>query len=173
MVLIQEETDGAFGNAGMDMCWLLDSCPRLNAFFDEVMRMTNSSSSVRTVVSDTVIGDSVLRAGMKVLIPYRQLHFNEDIFGDNASKMDPERFLKRKNLRRSPSYKPFGGGSTYCPGRFIARQEVVAFVATVLKRFRVTLVSQSGPPPLEEMKPCLGVMGPTQEGDVMVKIEQR
>lgn len=84
MVKIQEETKGAFTNGDINMTWLLDSCPRLNAFFDEVMRMTNSSSSVRSVVSDTVIGDTVLGAGTKVLIPYRQLHFNEDVFGENA-----------------------------------------------------------------------------------------
>ena len=173
MAKIQEETDGAFTNEDINMTWLLDSCPRLNAFFDEVMRMTNSSSSVRSVVSDTVIGDSVLRAGTKVLIPYRQLHFNEDVFGENATKLDPERFLRRNNLKRSLSYRPFGGGSTYCPGRFIARQEVVAFVGIVLNRFRVTLVTKSGVPPLEEMKPCLGIMGPTQGSDLIVRVEQR
>ena len=173
MANLQEETEGAFVNGEINMSWLLDSCPRLNAFFDEVMRITNSSSSVRTVVSDTVVGDSVIRTGMKVLIPYRQLHFNADVFGKDVLELDPERFLKRKALARSPSYRPFGGGSTYCPGRFIARQEVVVFIAIVLNRFRVKRVSEGAIPNLEEMKPCLGVMGPVEGGDVIVSVEQR
>ena len=171
--MIEEETEGAFTDGNINMTWLLDSCPRLNAFFDEIMRITNSSASVRSVVSDTVLGDFILRAGTKVMIPYRQLHFNEDAYGSNVAELDPERFLKSKNLKRSLSYRPFGGGSTYCPGRFIARQEVVAFVGIVLHRFKVSLVSKGGLPKLEEMKPCIGVMGPVQGGDLVIRVEQR
>ena len=94
-------------------------------------------------------------------------------------KFDSERFLRRKNLHKSPTYRPFGGGSTYCPGRFIARQEVVAFVAFVLKRFEMEIpkagidgVSNTYPQ-LEEMEPCLGVMGPVQGNDLMVRIRRR
>ena len=173
MAKIQEETAEAFSNGQIDMSCLLHSCPRLNAFFDEVMRITNSSSSVRTVLSDTVIGDCIFRAGVKILIPYRQLHFDEEVFGTDAQELDPERFLKTKTLARSPSYRPFGGGSTYCPGRFIARQEVVAFIGIVLNRFRVTLTTEQGIPRLEEMKPCLGIMGPVAGGDLTVRVEQR
>lgn len=161
------------------MTFLLDSCVRLNCVFDEVLRVTNSSSSVRDVTSDTMIGDFVLRSGTKVLIPYRQLHFDEAIFGSNAQNFDSERFLRQKNLHKSPSYRPFGGGSTYCPGRFVARQEVVAFVAFVLKRFELEIPNAEADgvsntfPRLEEMKPCLGVMGPVQGGDLIVRIHQR
>ena len=161
------------------MTYLLESCVRLNCLFDEVLRMTNSSSSVRSVVSDTVIGDSVLRTGTKVLIPYRQLHFDEAVFGTDANQFDSERFLRRKGLHASPSYRPFGGGSTYCPGRFIARQEVVAFVACVLERFEMEVLREENDgiankfPRLEEMKPCLGVMGPVQGGDLFVRIQRR
>ena len=81
----------------------MDSCPQLNAFFDEVMRITDSSSSIRSVVKDTVIGDSVLRAGMKVLIPYRQRHFNEHVSGQNNQELDPEKLLvKEGSVTRNP-----------------------------------------------------------------------
>ena len=161
------------------MTLLLTSCVRLNCLFDEVLRMTNSSSSVRNVISDTIIGDSVLRSGTKVLIPYRQLHFDEAIFGIDAQEFDSERFLRQKSLHKSPSYRPFGGGTTYCPGRFIARQEVVAFVAFVLKRFELEVPCAENDgisntfPRLEEMKPCLGVMGPVQGSDLIVRIQRR
>ena len=66
-----------------------------------------------------------------------------------------------------------------CPGRFIARQEVLAFVAFVLKRFDLKLVSkgkgklQQDFPRLEELKPTLGVIGPVQGEDVVVEISQQ
>ncbi len=160
------------------MSYLLDSSPQLNALYDEVLRITNSSSSVRSVSSKTIVGGFTFHIGMKVIIPYRQLHFDEAVFGADAQVFDAERFLKHKNLNRSPSYRPFGGGSTYCPGRFIARQEVVAFVAIVLRRFDVELAkgekgSRNALPPLEEKKPCLGVMGPVEGADLIVRVKQR
>lgn len=141
--------------------------------------MTNSSSSIRTVVSDTIIGDFILQSGAKVLIPYRQLHFDKATFGANAQEFDSGRFFRQRNLHKSPGYRPFGGGSTYCPGRFIARQEVVAFVAFVLKRFELEVPNAEKDgipntfPRLEEMKPCLGVMGPVQGNDIIVSIRRR
>lgn len=179
-----------------------DSCPRLNALFDEVLRLTNSSSSVRSVSTTTTIQtqtqtSTTFRAGMKIIIPYRQLHFDENIFGQDSYCLNPHRFLTHKSLNRHPSYRPFGGGSTYCPGRFIARQEVVGFVAFVLRRFCVQLAGQAGRsgsgsgkegegkaegegeqqqqkfPSLEEKKPCLGVMGPAANEDLIVEVSQR
>lgn len=178
LVSIQEEITPAFGNGKAGMTYLVHSCPSLNALFDEVLRMTNSSSSVRSVVSNTVVGGFTFHAGTKVIIPYRQLHFDEAVFGQDAHNLNIGRFLENKNLNRSPSYRPFGGGSTYCPGRFIARQEVVGFVAIVLKRFNVApWKSQNGSeqrfPSLEEKKPCLGVMGPAEKEDLIIAVSQR
>lgn len=168
-----EETNSAISTSGdVNMSRLLEHCPCLNSVYDEALRVTNSSSSVRHVLADTVIGGCKLRKGNNIIIPYRQLHFNEAVFGPTAGVFDPERFLKNKALARSPSYRPFGGGSTYCPGRFIAKQEVVAFVALVLHRYDIKLAEgvDKGFPALEEMKPCLGVMGPREGEDVFLQV---
>lgn len=177
---IQEETSHAFNAAGdLSVPHLTDSSDRLNALFEEVHRVTNSASTVRSVESDTVIGGFVLRQGSKVLMPYRQLHFDELVYGADANEFDAERFLKRGNLSKSPSYRPFGGGSTYCPGRFIARQEVLAFIAYVLRRFELKLANtEQGTSPqkfprLGAKKPSLGVMGPMLGDDLVVSIKTR
>lgn len=172
---IREETRAACeGRDDVDMTHLLERSPYLNAVFDEVMRLTNSSSSIRRVDAEVRIGGLKLREGTNVLIPYRQLHFNENAFGDDVRMFNPDRFLRNKSLNRNPSYRPFGGGSTYCPGRFIARQEVVAFVALVLYRYDITLAgSDAGFPAIEEMKPCLGVMGPVDGTDLPIKLSLR
>lgn len=49
-----------------------------------------------------------------------------------------------KDLARSKSFRPFGGGTTYCPGRFVARQEVYMFVVVVLHRFRIEVMGGEG-----------------------------
>lgn len=126
----------------------------------------------------------LLSPGKVVLIPCRQLHFDERHFGGNALQFRPERFLEDKDLSRSTSFKPFGGGTTYCPGRFLAKREVFTFVALFLCRFEVDLgppedelatKSWSLPsfPKIEEMKPCLGIMGPAKNEDVKIYVRRR
>lgn len=163
-----------------DLAERLDRCPHLDSIFHEVLRLTSSSSSIRNVLSPLVVGGKYLRAGNKVLIPYRQLHVDETVFGANVRSFDPDRFLKNKLLTKSSSYRPFGGGSTLCPGRFLARREVLTFVALVLDRFDLELAATSGSggkgekekafPRLEDRTPSLGIMGPANGYDVALLV---
>lgn len=160
-----------------DLSSRLDRCPHLDAIFHEVLRLVSSSSSIRNVQTPITVGGKYLRAGTKVLIPYRQLHFDEDVFGSNAQSFDAERFLRNKDLVKSSSYRPFGGGTTHCPGRFLARREVLTFVALVVDRFELELAGDVGTsgtafPKLEDRKPCLGIMGPLTGEDVIVKVRE-
>ena len=179
---LRREVCPAVREKTVDLEYLLDRCPNLDAVYNEVLRMTASSSSVRAVTCTTEVGSKTLTSGT-VLVPCRQLHFDEDVFGSDAGQFDPERFLKNKDLSRSPSFKPFGGGTTYCPGRFLARREVATFIALFLHRFDMTLATEpskvwdaratnSQPfPKIEEMKPCLGIMGPAKGEDVCIRIK--
>ncbi|KAL8924457.1 MAG: hypothetical protein Q9208_004065 [Pyrenodesmia sp. 3 TL-2023] len=154
----------------------IDECPRLIALFNEVLRLTTASASIRTVESDTTLGDRVLRKGGKVLLPFRQLHFNQDIFGSNTGGFEPERFLKNKKLHNNPSFRPFGGGSTYCPGRYVARWEVLTFVSLALCRFdSISLASAETQtfPELDTKKPCLGIMTPIPGRDVCAIVRKK
>ena len=181
---LRNEVAPAVCGEEVDLDHLLNNCTYLDAVYNEVLRITASSSSVRTVTAPTLIHGKLLSPGKVVLIPCRQLHFDERHFGSNALQFKPERFLQDKDLSRSPSFKPFGGGTTYCPGRFLAKREVVTFVALFLCRFEVCL----GPlgddlatkpwslpsfPKIEEMKPCLGIMGPAKNEDVKIHVRPR
>ena len=152
----------------------LEGCPRLMALYNEVLRLTTSSASVRTVESDTPLRHVTLSAGGKVLLPFRQLHFDEEVFGSNAEDFDPERFLRNQNLSKSPSFRPFGGGSTYCPGRYVARREVLGFISLVLSRFRITLAGAGKAvfPKLDTKTPSLGIMMPVAGEDVQLIVRQ-
>lgn len=167
----------AAASAG-DLPVLLNDCPHLNAVYHEVLRLTSSSSSIRNVLKPTCVSGKNLRIGTKVLIPFRQLHFNEDIFGADAATFNPERFLRNKEIHRSGTFRPFGGGTTHCPGRFLAKNEVLVFTALVLTRFDITLAEKgsdhaSAFPKIEDGKPCLGIMGPVNGADVLLRVRKR
>ncbi len=116
---IRTETAAAFDDSGrVDYHYLEDSCPRLGAVWYETIRMTAYSASVRYITEDTVIGGKILRKHNRVMVPYRQLHFNEEIFGKGVHQFDPERFIRDPALQKSSSWRPFGGGVTMCPGRY-------------------------------------------------------
>ena len=116
---VRSEVALAFDISGrLNFHYLNDSCPQLAAIWSETVRMTAGSTSVRYLTADTVIGGKTLRKHNRVMMPSRQLHFNEEIYGQDAHRFDPERFTTNKALLKGSSWRPFGGGTTMCPGRF-------------------------------------------------------
>jgi Cytochrome P450 len=152
---------------------LLSSCPTLNAVFDETLRITASAASTRTVTSDTVLNGRTYKAGSKILMPYRQLHFMPSTFGDSPYAFDHTRFLAKKNgLSKSPQFKPFGGGNTLCTGRFVARREVLLMVGWMLCRFDMKLCGGQTWPEMDLLKPGLGVLEPMNGQGLRVVLQE-
>ncbi|KAF2675970.1 cytochrome P450 [Lentithecium fluviatile CBS 122367] len=170
-----EEIQPAFSQGSSsftpDAHYLLEKCPRLNAAWDETVRMSAFSASVRHVLEDTVIGGKLLRKGSRLMIPYRQLHFDQSVFGAEVDSFKPDRFIKDKTLTRGGSWRPFGGGTTQCPGRYAAKQVVLSFVAMLLKRFHVELDGPQKLPEPQLGKPVLGIVA--SKGDLRVRITPR
>lgn len=142
--IIREEIQPAFVNGVLKMSHLIDNAPKLAAFYDEMLRLSVDPIAVRVTTTETQLGTKVLQPGRKVLAPFRQMHFNPEVFGEDAAAFNPTRFTDNPKLERSTSWRPFGGGKTHCPGRFITRREVYMFVAIVLFRFDVRLASGPG-----------------------------
>ncbi|KAI4175931.1 MAG: hypothetical protein LQ346_007981, partial [Caloplaca aetnensis] len=167
---VKRETRGCFVDGKLNLESLLRS-PLLNAAFDETLRLTSGAASARTVVAPTQLRSKTLRAGTKLLMPYRQLHFQESVFGPRVQEFHPDRFLGDKSPGSTPDFKPFGGGVTYCSGRFVARREVLAFVALMFRRYDVSLADpKEALPRLDEQKPTLGVIGPVKGDETTVLI---
>jgi len=159
----------------MDLEILLEKCPVINSLYEENLRFCNAPIGARQVVTPFVLGGKLLRPGKTLLMPYRQLHFNEEVFGNTAGKFDAKRFLNDKSLLKSTSYRPFGGGSTLCPGRFIAKREVLMFVALVLFRFDISLAEKKDRrvpkfPKQDVSIPSGGIMGPLPGEDVILRL---
>ncbi|KAK8127855.1 hypothetical protein PG984_008963 [Apiospora sp. TS-2023a] len=173
---IRHETRPAIQGGGVDLSYLLDlhTCPRLNSLWDEAVRLTAYAASVRFLTRDVELGGKTLRKGCRLMIPQRQLHFNPEVFGNNASAFKAERFLENPSLRKHPTLRPFGGGATMCPGRNFAKQTTFAFIAKVLDTFHMALDPVNQPfPQAAEGKPSIGLVDVKDGHDVTVKLSSR
>lgn len=172
---LRTETSPAFQNGQLDHRYLMENCPQLDATFQETLRLTSGALSARKITSPTPLRDKVLQSGNTILIPFTQLHLNRAAF-DNPKKFDSERFLKNKSLSYCSSFKPFGGGVSYCPGRYVARLELLVFVALLINRFELELPlfpKSERPqtfPALDVTTPSLGINGPVKGADVYLTL---
>ena len=167
---IRQETEPAFKHGVLSVDYLKESCPLLDGVWNETLRHSAYSASVRHITEDTVIGGKTLRKGNRLMIPYRQLHFDGGVFGEDAQIFEPARFEKNPKLLRSASWRPFGGGITMCPGRHVAKESVAIFVAIALQRFNIDFVSGQAFPRGAEGTPVLGIMNIEDGEDPLVII---
>lgn len=178
---VKRETEATFQGGSMDTKHLMEGCPLLESMFYEVLRLVNGALSVRKVVAATEIGGKILQPGNKVLFPFRQLHFNKEVWGEDPSRFEPERFMKNKSLASDISYRPFGGGVSKCPGRHMAKIEIMGFIALLLNRFHVGLSTfpelglRGNPqtfPKLDGSKPSTGITGPVDNMDIFIEVTE-
>lgn len=175
--LVQTEVQAAWSTGHMDIKYLCAKSPNLDAIFYEALRLNGGAMVSRRVLSRTELGGKILEPGNSILIPSRQLHKNEQVWGDDVNEFDAFRFAKKKSLARHSSYRPFGGGTTYCPGRVLAKEEVFGFIGILLHRFDVRLANfyegscqKQAFPSLDESKPALGITGPEKSSDIVVEL---
>ncbi|RYP26191.1 hypothetical protein DL767_008143 [Monosporascus sp. MG133] len=173
--IIREETVPAFeGSTLTDLNYLHNHCPKFEQAWYETLRLSSNSASARVITRDTVIGGRLMRKGSKILVPYRLLHHNEAVFGGELERFRPERFEGRVNaLTRGPSWRPFGGGKTMCPGHFVAKRETAIFVAMVLRRFDVAMAGARAVLELDLGKPVLGLADRKESQDLSMRITPR
>ncbi|KAL2751871.1 hypothetical protein ACRALDRAFT_2114777 [Sodiomyces alcalophilus JCM 7366] len=174
--VIRTETKPALRENGVDPAHLLDprACPRLNSVWDETIRLAAFAASVRFLTRDVQLGGKTLRKGNRLMMPQRQLHFSKQAFGEDAAEFNPDRFLKDPALRRHPSLRPFGGGTSMCPGRNLAKQATLAFVVMAVHRFDMVLDPPSQPfPKAAEGKPSIGLVDVQEGYDLRVRLSGR
>jgi len=165
-------------NRMVDPNYLIHNTPLLTSMYWEVLRITAGSVSVREVEEDTMIGGYRFCKGGMVMLPLRLNHLNEDIFGDDVETFVPDRFIRDisglPGDKKNPGIgvlKPFGGGTSLCPGRHFAIMEILVYVATVLRRFDMELVEgQEVAVPLTDA-PSIGTLPPDR--DVRIKIKAK
>ncbi|KFA71541.1 hypothetical protein S40288_06846 [Stachybotrys chartarum IBT 40288] len=171
---IRKEIAPAFQEHTIDVKHLHASCPHLENAWFETLRMSANSASARAVREDTIVGGHLIRKGRKIMIPYRFLLHDEAVFGAEVDKFRPGRFEGRSGaLTRGPSWRPFGGGKTMCPGHFIAKRETIIFVAMVLNRFDIEMGASPTGFEVDLGKPVLGLADRKDGQDVVMKMTPR
>ena len=114
---------------------------------DETLRMYPPAAflSRTAMVKDSLLGRAV-NPGDTVMLPIYALHRHHALWA-NPDRFDPERFADPKAIERY-SYLPFGDGPRVCIGASFALQEAVIILATLLGRFRFSLIPGKAPKPV-------------------------
>ncbi|OJJ32645.1 hypothetical protein ASPWEDRAFT_29803 [Aspergillus wentii DTO 134E9] len=177
---IRSEILPSVNGKNVDEEYLADKCPKLDSLWSEVLRMTLGSALVRDIVSPTIVAGKTLHEGNKLMVPYRHLHVNTDVWGPTPTVIQPERFLHDKTLKSNASYRPWGGGNTLCPGRFFSRRYVFMFIALLLSRYDVRLekyVDAKGSslpfPRANFTKPSPGAVDVQEGDDAILSLRRR
>ncbi|KAL9047917.1 MAG: hypothetical protein Q9162_007911 [Coniocarpon cinnabarinum] len=146
---ISENEDGT---VVLNMTKLRSNCTLLHSTLQETLRMYSEGATVRLVIEDTLIDNRfLLRKGAVLQMPNSVIHRDKQAWGDTT--YNARRFLKdRKSEGKgnsaattsAGSYRPFGGGSTLCPGRHYATMELMGMVAFLIWRFDILPVDKRG-----------------------------
>lgn len=163
----------------IDTALIRERCPLFISTYEEVLRMTAGISTVRFTTADTLVNDRwLLEKGSTVQMPTAFIHADPNTWGADADSFRPERFLNTKSLpkseqsKRAAAFRPFGGGTTLCPGRHFAYAEVISFACSILLGMEMTLAGgvwklpkkDKSKMPLTSLKPVT---------DIQVKMSRR
>ena len=131
----------------LDIKTLKEHCPLLTSTFQETLRYNSIGTSVREVMEDTILdGQWLLKKSAIVQMPSRIIHRDASLWGHDVEEFNPRRFMKDSEAQRSGSstakkrpspacFRAFGGGTTLCPGRHFATNEILALTAMFVLRF--------------------------------------
>jgi cytochrome P450 len=99
----------------------------------------------RVAVNDDDICGQPIKAGTTVLISQYLIHHHPSIW-DDPTVFNPDRFLPEYVAKRPKfAYLPFGAGPRVCLGSGFATMEMQMVLAMLLRRFDVTITSESNP----------------------------
>ena len=119
--------------------------PLIRRIVDEALRMYPPAAFLARTAQqpDTLVGRQV-RPGDTIVLPIYALH-RHHLLWQNPDAFDPDRFLTPPPRF---TYLPFGDGPRICIGASFALQEAVIILATLLARFKYTLIPGKAPKPV-------------------------
>ncbi|RIB18461.1 cytochrome P450 [Gigaspora rosea] len=108
----------------------------------------------RVAIKDNVLPNNIpVFAGELVKFNAYSMGRDEKIWGEDAKKFNPKRFLESEDVLKPDQFKfpVFYAGSRACLGQHLATIEVVILVVLMLKEFKFELVpGQKSPPEFKE-----------------------
>ena len=176
---VLDRTSDSLGSTNhIDITSLKSTCPLLTSTFQEVLRYRSMGTSVRQVTEDTLLDQWLLKKDSMIQMPTRVLHNDSSLWGPDAQEFNPRRFMKNEKQQtksqRAPAaaFRAFGGGSTLCPGRHFATNEILAVTSMFVMRYDVVRLSGVWTlPTVERTNAAAVIMEP--DTDVGVLVSQR
>ena len=118
-----------------------DKSPLLYSTWQELLRVHARGTSSRFVREDTMLDDKyLLKKNMVLQMPMTVMHTDPAFWGNDAHSFNARRFLKQdssgQGIKASgAAYRPFGGGTSMCPGRHFVTLETMALIAYLVVQF--------------------------------------
>lgn len=160
----------------VDLSNIKTQCPTLMAMWHETLRYHSTVINIKKVQHDTTLASEYfLKKGAILMIPGTTVHHNTDNWGPSASAFDHTRFFTaegKKNLHNTTAFRPFGAGTTMCPGRHFSTSVILSLVAMTLLQFDVQPVQGQWQMPTKKDADMWNAM-PKPDHDVPVKISRR
>ncbi|KAF3053260.1 hypothetical protein E8E11_006533 [Didymella keratinophila] len=120
------------------------SCPLLHATWYELLRVYGDSPVARYVDKDSVFDAKYrIKRGSMIMTPIHLRNFERDVWGLDAEIFRPSRFVCKQSGLVDPDLikhlEVFGlPGMHQCPGRTLALNMFLTFVAKVILTFEIT-----------------------------------
>lgn len=115
----------------------------LSKVIDETLRLITFSLMVfREAKADVNISGYTIPKGWKVLVWFRTVHFDPEIYPD-PKEFNPSRW---DDFTPKPgTFLPFGAGTRLCPGNELAKLEISIFLHYFLLNYRVEQINPECP----------------------------
>ncbi|XP_074373574.1 cytochrome P450 72A397-like [Apium graveolens] len=139
----REEVLQVLGNHGKPDFDNLNHLKIVTMILHEVLRLYPPAHTLnRKVYEDTTLGGLKLPVGTEVAVPLLLLHYDQNLWGEDAKEFDTERFaqgVSKATKSIQAAYFPFGWGPRLCLGHDFAMLETKLALATILQHFSFEL----------------------------------